>query len=361
MENNSGEIPVIFSNQEDYAKYSSTSSTFIVNAFERQLKELFLIENSAFIGESKEKVYSSEEFLKFQKDREKDFVYVYYPWNHHLVKTVKEEDYFKLITNRNKDLITEEEQKKLYNYKVAVFGMSVGSNISLVLTQAGIAKNIIIADFDDLDTSNLNRIIAGLHQVGLNKTTIAARRIYEYNPFANITQLKEGITKDLLEELLNSKKIDCIIEEIDQMQMKIETRKLAYKYKIPVLMVTDNGDYGVLHIERYDLGYDKIYEKDLSYWDERMKSYEGKKDFADIVINTIVGGPEKVDPRMLASAQRVVAKELISWPQLGSAALLGGIAVTYALKQIIRKENEITFTKEYLIPLNIQKHEHITT
>lgn len=319
-----------------------------VDAFSRQVGELFFIENKNFIGRDKESVFKSEEFKKYAKTKEKDSVYVYYPWNHSLVKTLKEDDYFVLKTNRNQDLITADEQKKLYDYKIGVFGMSVGSNIAFVLTQAGISKNIILADFDELDTTNLNRIWAGLHQVGLNKAVIAARRIYEDNPFANVKVIKTRIDKDRLEKYLKDGKLDCIVEEIDEMYMKIDTRKLARKYKVPVLMVTDNGDWAVLHIERYDLGYKKIFGNNDKYWDRRMNNYKGKKDFADIVINDIVGGPDKIDPKMLSSAQRVINRELISWPQLGSSALLGGIAVTVALKRIVGGEDKRLFVREYL-------------
>ena len=322
------------------------------DAYDRQIKELFFIDNHEYIGQEKIKVYKTSEFIKYKNKKKDEFVHIYYSWNNIILKCVKEVDYFKLKTNRNHDLITEEEQKKLRDYKVAVFGMSVGSNIAFVLTQAGISKDIIIADFDELDTTNLNRIWAGVHQVGLNKCVIAARRIYEDNPFAKVVSLETGITLKLLEKLLVNKKIDCIVEEIDNMGLKIEIRKLAMKYKIPAIMITDNGDWGVLHVERYDLGYKKIFERDLDYWDKRLSSYSGSKDFADIVINQIVGGLDKVDPRMLRSAQKVMNKELVSWPQLGSAALLGGVAVTVAVKDIVRQDNVRKFTKKHLFPLS---------
>ena len=320
----------------------------LVNAFDRQIKELFLIKNTHFVGEPKEKIYKTKEFKNFVKEKKNDYVHFYYPWNNTVVKSVRSSDYFQLKTNRNRDLITQEEQEKLHKYKIAVLGMSVGSNIAFVLTQAGISREIVLADFDELETTNLNRIWAGVHQVGLNKAVIAARRIYEDNPYAEVKVFTKGIDVKTLEKLLMDKKIDCIIEEVDDMRLKIDTRKLASKYKVPVLMVTDNGDWAVLHIERYDLGYKKIFDKDQGYWDKRLSGYSGKKDFADIVINDMVGGPDKVDPNMLKSAGKVVAKELVSWPQLGSSALLGGIAVTVAVKNMVSGREKRLFAREYI-------------
>ncbi len=319
-----------------------------VDAFERQLKELFIIENTKFVGEDEENFLKLKKFKSFFSEKKKDFTYIYYPWNYTFVKSIASFDYLRLKTNRNRDLITEGEQKKLYDYKIAVLGMSVGSNIAFVLTQAGISGKIILADFDDLDTTNLNRIWAGVHQVGLNKAIIAARRIYEDNPFSKVSVFAKGMDTKTLEKLLKDKKINCIVEEIDQIQMKIDTRKLALKYKVPVLMVTDNGDQAVLHIERYDLGYKRIFNKDLDYWDKKIAKFSGNKDYADIVINDIVGGPGKVDPRMLASAEKVIAKKLVSWPQLGSSALLGGVAVTIAVKNIVSGKDRRLFVRNYL-------------
>ena len=118
--------------------------------------------------------------------------------------------------------------------------MSVGSNIAFTITQAGISREIIIADFDKLDTTNMNRIQAGIHQIGMDKVIIATRRIYEENPYMEVTLLSEGVSESNLELLLENKKIDCIVEEVDDIKIKIQTRILAMKYKIPVLMITDN-------------------------------------------------------------------------------------------------------------------------
>jgi hypothetical protein len=318
-----------------------------VDAFSHQVKELFFIKNHEFIGQNKEEVYKSPSFLKFLKDTKNKYTHVYYPWNHTLVKIITKDDYLILKTNRNQDLITKDQQKKLSDLKLGVFGMSVGSNIAFVLTQAGISNNITIADFDNLDTTNLNRILAGVHQVGLNKTIVASRRIYEDNPFAKVTLIQKGVNVKNLEILLKNKKLDCIVEEIDSFLMKIEIRLLAMKYKIPIVMITDNGDGVVLHIERYDLGYNKIFDKDLSYWNELKEKKLGREEMGGIIMNDIVGGLDKVDPNMFESVKKVINKELVSWPQLGSAAIYGGVIATFAIKEIFKNNKELYIIKHF--------------
>ncbi|MBI4415072.1 MAG: hypothetical protein HY566_02435, partial [Candidatus Kerfeldbacteria bacterium] len=126
----------------------------IVDAFSRQIRELFFIDNPHYTGKHKKTVYAEEIFKKYAAEKKNIYTHFYYPWNGHMVKTVRGREYFRLKTNRNQDLITAAEQEKLARYRVAVFGMSVGSNIAFVLTQAGISREITIADFDDLDTTN---------------------------------------------------------------------------------------------------------------------------------------------------------------------------------------------------------------
>lgn len=333
------DTPVFITDEKELGSLIAEKSPVVVDAFSPQLKELFYIETPSFVGISKEEAYTSKEFKDFQESRGEKFTHVYYPWNNHLVKCVEAEDYFKLKTNRNQDLISAEEQNILYGKHVAVFGLSVGSNVVTALTQAGISKKITIADFDQLDTTNLNRILAGVYQVGLDKCSVSSRRVYEDNPFAEVVAYKEGVTKENISKILDSG-LDLIVEEIDSLPYKIQIRLAAMEKKLPVVMVTDNGDGVVLHVERYDLGHAKIFGKEPSFWLDLMsKEPPSKEEMAKLIVENIVGGPDKVDPRMMKSVKRVIDHELISWPQLGSAAMLAGVVATVFVKRILLGES----------------------
>lgn len=319
-----------FISDDAVAKYKETAT--YADAFPFQLKELFPIHHPEHAPKGDE-MFETENFKSFSENVES--CHVYFPWNNTLVHTVTEKDYYLLRTNRNQDLITAEEQEKLFNSHVAVFGLSVGSNIVHTLVQAGIANEITIADFDLLDTTNLNRIPAGVHQIGVEKISVALQRIYEVNPFAKVHAYTEGVTPESLQEIIDSKP-DLIIEEVDALPIKVQTRMLAQQHKLPVLMITDNGDGVVLHIERYDLGHDKIFGKDAVFWQELMsKGKPSKEEIANLIVDHIVGGPDKVDPRMMKSVQKVINHELQSWPQLGSAAILAGVVGTIFTKRIL--------------------------
>jgi hypothetical protein len=256
-------------------------------------------------------------------------------------------------------LITAKEQAVLAEFKVAVLGMSVGSNIAFLLMQAGISRKITLADLDVLDTTNLNRILAGVHQVGINKAIVAARRIYEDNPFANVSLMLNGVTEQNLEEMFANRKADCVIDEIDDIALKIKLRVLAIRHRVPVVMITDNGDGVVLHVERYDLGHDKIFGKEFEHFAPKLDGPMTKDKAGQIIINDIVGGPRKVDPKMMASVKRVLDHELVSWSQLGSAAMLGAVMATVAIKNIALGESTEKDIRAYVQPFGVEVSSHM--
>jgi molybdopterin/thiamine biosynthesis adenylyltransferase len=339
--------PVLLKNRREANELTAKNNADFTDLLPAQSLELYIINNLSKIV-NKADIPSSPEFKTFcdeQLGRAKIF---YYPWLNRIIQTLDQEHFFCLKTNRNQDLITGEEQKKLSEFTVAVLGLSVGSNIAFLLTQAGISNKIFLADPDNLDTTNLNRIFTGVQDLGLNKSILAARKIYEGNPFAEVTPIQEGINPGNLEELLKTGVVNCIIEEVDSLPIKITTRKLALKYKVPVMMITDNGFSVILHVERYDLGYSQIFEKDAAYWDSKISGGLDIQKVSQIIVEDIIGDMQKIDPKLIASTMRIFQKELVSWPQLGSTAMLGGVVVTQALKKIALGENKEPFIKRFI-------------
>jgi molybdopterin/thiamine biosynthesis adenylyltransferase len=323
----------------------------VLDLLPSQLKELFVISHLQEI-ENRSSIEHLESFKDFCKSKAGAYRYFYYPWQNTVIKTVDEDDFFILKTNRNCDLITAEEQRKLSAFTVAVFGLSVGSNIAFLLTQAGISNKIYLADPDTLDTSNLNRLLTGVLDLGLNKAIISSRKISEGNPYAQPVPMEKGIDDQQLEALLKTGDIHCIVEEVDSLPIKISTRKLAMKYKVPVVMITDNGFSIAIHVERYDLGHNLIFEKESAYWDEKFKGGLDHTKVSQIIIEDIFGSVDNIDKKLFASNLRIMKKELVSWPQLGSTAMLGGAAATQMIKKIALKESGELFIKKF-IDLNL--------
>jgi hypothetical protein len=105
----------------------------------------------------------------------------------------------------------------------------------------------VLADFDRLDLSNLNRLNAGFDELGQNKAILVARRIARINPYLKVTVLQEGVTEANLVSFLHG--LDLLIEECDGLQIKHEVRRYARERGLNIVFAAD--ERGFLSIEPY--------------------------------------------------------------------------------------------------------------
>ncbi len=154
-----------------------------------------------------------------------------------------------LRLNRNRNKLTKKEQTKLRGLRVGVIGASAGHSIAHVLAMEGIVGELRLADFDDIELTNLNRIPAGVMDLGVNKAVVLARRVAEIDPYLPVTTFTDGITPENLARFIDG--LDLIIEECDSLDIKFLVREAARESGIAVLMET--SDRGVLDVERFDL------------------------------------------------------------------------------------------------------------
>lgn len=261
-------------------------------------------------------------------------VWVYFPWLSAASHILPEADFQFVRTARNRYLIDEKEQKSFYNAVIGIAGLSVGSNVALAIVLQGGGKYIRLADHDRLALSNTNRIRAGVQNLGLLKVEMAARQIYEMNPYATVEIMKDGLTPDNIKHFFSgTPKLDIVIDEVDHLGMKYLIREYARKHRLAVVMAADSGDSAVVDVERYDKN------PKTKFFHGRLGnvSYEeltGLKKFEIGKMITKHVGPENVNERMRKSLLEL-GKTIVSWPQLGGAAMLSGAAVAYCVRKIL--------------------------
>lgn len=253
---------------------------------------------------------------KFTKDK------VYFPWNRERVQIPSQRTFFKQRSIRNRNLITEKEQEIFRNFSIGIAGLSVGNSVALALTLEGGANHMKLADFDKLELSNLNRIRAGVHHIGLNKAVLTAQQIYELNPYAELELFLKGLSEKILPKFL--KNLNLVVDEMDNVEMKIKLRLMARKFRIPIVSTADNGDNTIVDVERFDL-------------EPKRPIFHGRIEKINLdnkleVIKKMVGF-EYVTPRMKASLKQI-GKELETWPQLGGASMLCGAALVHVIRKI---------------------------
>jgi molybdopterin/thiamine biosynthesis adenylyltransferase len=258
--------------------------------------------------------------------------WVYYPWSGRLIHVLPEREYRELRSDRNRHKITREEQAALCKKRVGITGLSVGLAAATTLALEGVGGSFRLADFDTLSLSNLNRLSSGVQNLGVNKAVLAARAILELDPYADVAVYAEGVNDRNIDAFLNGQgKLDLLVEECDDLYMKVRLRERARELGIPVIMET--SDRGLLDIERFDkeprrpLFHGVI--EGLRADALRGLTVEEKVPF----VMRILGG-ETMSTAMGASLVEI-KQTLSTWPQLGSSVVLGGAIVTEAARRIL--------------------------
>ncbi len=248
--------------------------------------------------------------------------WAYYPWRRTVTSILGTQGFRAVRLNRNRNLITAEEQQRLGLCTVGVVGLSVGHAIAHLLAQEGLCGRLRLADFDELELSNLNRVPGTVFDLGLNKAKVTARRIAEVDPYLPVDVFDRGITTESVDAFLDG--VDVVVEECDSLDTKVLIRQVARARRIPVLMAT--GDRGTLDVERFDLEPDRPILHgllgDLELTDLAGLPSEDKVPYA---LRMMDGA--QLSPRMAASLVEV-GTTLATWPQLvaevaASAALIG--------------------------------------
>jgi sulfur-carrier protein adenylyltransferase/sulfurtransferase len=123
-------------------------------------------------------------------------------------------------------------QKRLKNSRVLVIGAGgLGSPALLYLAAAGVGT-LGIAEFDEVDESNLQRqIIHGQSDVGKSKALSAKESIAETNPLVNVVLHNERLDNDNVLQVFEN--YDLIIDGTDNFATRYMVNDAAYFLKIP--------------------------------------------------------------------------------------------------------------------------------
>lgn len=262
-------------------------------------------------------------------------VYIYYPWHHKILKTIPKQQLDDLRTNRNKNLITDDEQQRLQKATVGIAGMSVGAGIAIGLAYSGMSDHIKIADHDTLETANLNRLRESLLAVNTPKVNLAAHHIYEINPYASVELFSEGLTAENIDNFFANPALSVVVDEIDDFKMKVQIRLKAKEQSIPVVMFTSLGDNILIDIERYDHDPDMpIFHGILSGVSEEILANPDISDQDIRRYSVQLVGQEYIPTKALASVAEM-GKTLVGRPQLYSTIAVDGGLAPYVIRQII--------------------------
>jgi tRNA A37 threonylcarbamoyladenosine dehydratase len=144
--------------------------------------------------------------------------------------------------SRTQLLYGEEGMEKLYQARVAVFGIGgVGGYTVEALARSGIGTLDLIDD-DKVCLTNLNRqILATRQTVGQYKVDVAEQRILEINPKAVVNKYRCFYMPDTADQF-DFTQYDYVVDAIDTVTGKLELVEQAYKAGVPVISCMGAGN-----------------------------------------------------------------------------------------------------------------------
>ncbi len=146
-------------------------------------------------------------------------------------------------------------KEKLSKTTVGIAGCGgLGSNAAVALARAGVGK-LIIADFDVIVESNLNRQYFFYAQISMKKCLALKENIIRINPKCNVNAIDIELDEKNIPEIY--KNCDLIIEAFDAAETKlmfVETMLINFPEK-PLIIGSGVGGWGKfesIKIEQYD-------------------------------------------------------------------------------------------------------------
>ena len=127
-----------------------------------------------------------------------------------------------------------EGQLKINDSKMLIIGMGgLGSPTALYLAASGVG-HIVIADFDQVELSNLQRqIIHSTSDIGDDKVNSAKAKLLELNPNITVTVANEIMHSDNLASLI--KDVDIVLDGTDNFESRFEINKSCVECHKPLI------------------------------------------------------------------------------------------------------------------------------
>lgn len=172
-----------------------------------------------------------------------------------------------------KDFFSQHDPKIVPVLQKAVIGIAgaggLGSNIAVSLVRAGIGK-LIVADFDKIEPSNLNRQQFFTDQIGMPKVIALLENLNKISPFTKYQVHEIKLNEENIPFIY--KDVDIMIEAFDKAEMKtmlIETWLTNFPDK-PIIAASGLSGWG-----KNEILHSRIIDNLYIYGDEETELQTG--------------------------------------------------------------------------------------
>jgi sulfur carrier protein ThiS adenylyltransferase len=133
-------------------------------------------------------------------------------------------------------------QKRLQEAVVGIMGLGgLGSAVAVALARMGIGC-LLLADFDLVEPTNLNRQQYFIDQIGLKKTEALKSNIARINPYVRVEIIDQRLTEDLVPTLFGD--VDVLVECFDDPVMKAAALRAVLQHLPGAFYVCASGMAG---------------------------------------------------------------------------------------------------------------------
>lgn len=233
---------------------------------------------------------------------------------------------------------------------VGFIGASVGGNLIEGVMREVRPKMAKVADPDWIETNNLNRLergsieylaqsrasrmtLANAYELQRwNKAELAAYRQQLVDPYSEWFVYKEGLTEENIEQFFlgdakHEPKIDLVVEEADDLPLKVLVRKFCRKHRIPVLMLSDFGHCAIMQFWDFaqnpdlSLGFE-CSDQELDAAVDAAMTSGNRSDVFKLI--ELMCGPDFARDEFAAWVAGTGEQPTSSLPQSGATALISG-------------------------------------
>lgn len=125
-------------------------------------------------------------------------------------------------------------QQRLLQARVLIIGLGgLGAPVAMYLAAAGVGE-LVLADFDKVDLSNLQRqVIHGTADIGAPKVLSAAQRLRALNPEVRVVSIDQRMDAEALELLV--RRADVVVDASDNFETRFAVNAACVAAGIPLV------------------------------------------------------------------------------------------------------------------------------
>ena len=221
-----------------------------------------------------------------------------------------------------------EGQQKIIDSTMLLIGMGgLGSPSALYLAAAGVG-HLIIADFDQVELSNLQRqIIYRTEDIGNDKVNSAKAKLLELNPNITVTVANEIMHSDNLASLI--KDVDIVLDGTDNFESRFEINKACVECHKPLIsaaVIRFEGQISVF----------KGYEVDKPCY-QCLYSEQGERDVRESCVENGVLAPVAGLVGTIQALQAIKVLLGLGEQLCGELLLIDGLDLSFRKVKIIKE------------------------